>query len=107
MSTANRNQPHDPQLKQLHGSLSKYGADHPSALTEAYRRNAISIRVRIIDPDFQGQDRVERETNIWKLLGDLPDVVKAEITLLVLLTPDEADTSFASFEFDNPSRSRL
>jgi hypothetical protein len=107
MSAASSGQPHDPQLKHVFGSLAKYGAKHPSARTEAYRHNSASIRVRIIDPDFQGHDRVERETNIWRLLEDLPEVVQTEITLLVLLTPDEAETSFASFEFDNPSRSRL
>jgi hypothetical protein len=63
--------------------------------------------VRIIDCDFHGQDRVDRERAIWGILEALPAVVQNEITLLLLLTPEEADSSFANFEFENPLPSQL
>jgi len=79
----------------------------PGAKTKAYRQNPVSIRVRIIDPAFRGKDRLERETEVWKLLDTLPAEVQAEITLLLVLSPEETATSFANYEFENPIPSRL
>ena len=61
-----------------------------------------SIRLRIIDPDFQGMDRIARESAIWKLLHQLPEEVFVNITMLLLLTPEETAHSLASQEFDHP-----
>ncbi len=71
------------------------------------RQNNVSVRIRIIDPDFQGKDRVDRDTYAWQFLDDLPDETKADITMLLLLTPKEAKTSLANAEFEEPIPSRL
>lgn len=97
----------DRSVRQILDLLAEYDSTHPAALIHAYRQNSASVRIRIIDPDFQGRDRVERERNIWNILGKLPDDVQNEITLLLLLTPDEAGFSFTNFEFDNPIPSHL
>lgn len=65
------------------------------------------MRIRIIDPAFAGLSRAEREEEVWAALDNLPDDAIAEISLLLLLTPDEAKKSFASYEFDHPIPSRL
>ena len=67
----------------------------------------MSIRLRIIDPDFQGMDRIEREPEIWELLRKLPEEVAVNITMLLLLTPEEAEHSLASQECDYPIPSRV
>jgi len=82
--------------------LNDYGKRHPHAKIECYRSNSASIRVRIIDPEFEGIDRVERHDDIWRWLEKLPEPVQFHLSRLILLTPEEAKMSFSSYEFDNP-----
>jgi hypothetical protein len=84
-----------------------YGEKHPKATIEAYRYNPASIRVRIIDPEFRDKDILEREEVVDRILETLPEEVRAEITILLLLTPKERQTSLGSMEFDDPTPSRL
>jgi hypothetical protein len=87
--------------------LGEYEAHHPHARVKAYRQNAASVRVRILDPEFQDLDRLARENAVWKILERLPESTQTQITVLLLLTPREAEFSFANFEFDNPIPSKL
>jgi|SRR5205809_656109 len=97
----------DPALKQISEALRRYSLAHPQAAIEAYRQNSVSVRIRVIDSDFSGMTRVEREEELWKILEQLPEDVVAEVSLLLLLTPEEAKKSFANVEFDNPVESRV
>jgi stress-induced morphogen len=97
----------DQILKQIINTLEEYEESHPNAEIETYRQNSVSVRARIIDPDFNGKSRAQREEELWPLLNKLPDEVTAEISLLLLLTPKEAKKSFASCEFDSPLPSKL
>jgi len=95
------------QVQQILDVLTEYERVHPLAQIEGRRQNPVSIRLRIIDPDFQGMDRIAREPEIWKLLRKLPEEVFVNITMLLLLTPGEAEHSLASQEFDHPIPSRV
>ena len=86
--------------------LQEYERMHPQAQIEGRRHNPVSIRLRIVDPDFQGMSRLKREPTIWKLLQRLPEEVFVDITMLLLLTPEEAARSLASQEFDDPIPAR-
>ncbi|MDX1945348.1 MAG: hypothetical protein SFU86_08065 [Pirellulaceae bacterium] len=97
----------DPILRQMATILEGYARSHPTASIEAYRQNDVSIRIRIISPEFQRQSRVDREDEVWSILDKLPAETTAEISLLLLLTPAEAANSFASEEFDDPIPSKL
>ncbi len=97
----------DAHLKEIVKALKDFEADHPQAEIEAYRQNSVSVRVRVIDPAFQGKSRAKREEQLWAALDQLPEDVAAEISVLLLLTPDEAKNSFASMDFDNPVPSQL
>jgi hypothetical protein len=97
----------DRATSQVIRALGEYGKRHPSARVDVYRRNVASIRARIIDPDFEGIGRAERHEAIWSYLEALPEDLQSQVGLLVLLTPEEAKTSVASFEFDNPTPSKL
>jgi hypothetical protein len=97
----------DPTLKLIVGVLKQYAQAHPDAEIEVYRYSSVSVRIRVIDSDFRGQGRVEREEELWKLIEQLPEEVVSEISLLLLFTPEEAKKSFANMEFDNPVPSRL
>ena len=74
--------------RQILDILTAYERAHPQAQIEGRRHNPVSIRLRIIDPDFRGMDRIEREPAIWKLLSKLPEEVFVNITMLLLLTPE-------------------
>jgi hypothetical protein len=63
--------------------------------------------VRILDPDFKGMDKAERHDAIWDRFNDLDEEIQSDVSLLLLLTPEEARTSFANMEFDHPVSSRL
>jgi hypothetical protein len=97
----------DQRLKQIVEVLKDFEANHPQAEIEAYRQNSVSVRARVIDPTFQGKSRSQREEELWAALDRLPEDVVAEISVLLLLTPEEAKSSFASMDFDNPIPSRI
>jgi hypothetical protein len=97
----------DQRLKQIVAALKDFEAAHSQADIEAYRQNSVSVRVRVIDPGFQGKSRAQREEELWAVLEQLPEELAAEISVLLLLTPEEAKSSFASVDFDNPIPSQL
>ncbi len=105
--TDHNNQPNDARMQQVLNTLAEYLDSHPHAQISAHRQNSVSIRVRIIDEDFHGLDRVDREPAIWKLLESLPEDILSDITMLLLLTPKEAERSLANLEFNDPIPSRL
>ena len=106
MTDANNEQV-DAQVQQVEGILAEFGKSFPNARIKVRRQNSVSIRVRIIDPDYEGIDRVDREPPVWKLLKTLPEDIFTNITMLLLLTPKEAESSLANLEFNDPIPSRL
>ena len=92
----------DDELKQFSDALAPYAKEHSLARIEIYRRNDAIVCVRIIDPGFRGTGLAEREVPIWKLLEPLPEDVLNQLYLLILVTPQEAKKSMASYEFDHP-----
>jgi stress-induced morphogen len=92
---------------QVVDALESYESQHPGAEIEAYRRNSVSIRVRIVDPDFSGISRAERHEIVWRFLEKLPEEVQSQVSLLLLLTPEETKSSIANSEFENPIPSSL
>ncbi len=96
----------DKYVRQIREKLvSDYVARHPRARVAVKRYNSVSVRIRIIDPDFAKKSRMERDDAVWEVLETLPEDTIAEISLLVLLTPDEAKTSMMNLEFENPTPS--
>lgn len=107
MTRTNLSKSRDAQVKAVVDVLASYERMHPKARIEVLRQNPVSIRIRIIAPDFQGKNRVDREPEVWTFLKALPEDVFQNITMLLLLTPKEAKNSLASQEFDDPIPSRL
>lgn len=97
----------DSILRQIVNALREYEEAHPQAEIEVYRQNSVSVRIRILNAEFAGKSRSQREEEVWAGLNKLPEETLAEISLLLLLTPDEAKNSFASFDFDDPIPSKL
>lgn len=108
MARQNRKNAIDLPVQQIREVLEESAQQHRHAKIDVKRYNPVAIRIRIIDPDFKGRDRADREPEIWTLLQSrLSDDQLADVTMLLLLTPDEARTSLANVEFDAPIPSRL
>src|SRR5690348_9075238 len=44
----------DAVIESIERALQSYQQDHPSAEIDIYRQSSVSVRVRVIDPDFAG-----------------------------------------------------
>jgi stress-induced morphogen len=86
----------------------EYKPHHPKAAIEAYRyKNLFSIRIRVVDPDFAGMSIAQREKLIWAILDALPEDIRADISMVLLLTPKEKRDSLLDLEFEQPSETML
>jgi len=97
----------DQSVRAIKKSLDKYKKQHTDSKIKVYRQNSASIRARIVDPDFDGVNKADRHEIVWNFLQDLPENQQSEISVLLLLTPNEVESSFANLDFDNPIPSRL
>jgi hypothetical protein len=65
---------------------------------DAYRYNAASIRVRILDPRFKRQSVFARTRRVEPVIAKLPDELARDIIQMYLFTPEEAlDTVGAAY----------
>ncbi len=99
--------PSDDVTEHVMAALHRYQDDHPRAEIDVYRLNRVSVRVRVVDPDWAGQPRPQRHQTVWRYLDALSDDDQSDVSTLLLLTPHEARRSFANFEFDDPVASEL
>jgi len=80
-------------------------------LSDAYRFNSASIRVRVIDGRFEGKSIAEREVMVSALLEKLPKETRDDVLLLLTLAPSEQRTfssqTLMNNEFEQPLPSRL
>jgi stress-induced morphogen len=95
--------PVDPNMESLAAALRPYTDAHQSAEVEVFRYSPVSVRVRIIDPDFRGKNRSERHRSVWPLLYPLNEDVLGELTMLLLITPEERTSSSVNRDFEGPT----
>jgi hypothetical protein len=81
---------------------------------DAYRYNSASIRVRVIDPRFEGMPREKRDAMVEEQIDKLPQETQRDIVTLFTFAPSELSAppkNFREFmlntEFDDPSPSML
>jgi stress-induced morphogen len=61
-----------------------------------------------VSEQFAGLDRVERSELVYPILREnLPEDTWQDITIILLLSPEEVDDSLTNLEFENPTPSRL
>ena len=94
-------------LDEIGKVLVSYQRDHARARIDLYRQNSASVRVRIIDPDFSGSSKRNRHSLVWKYLDPISEDAQADISMLVLLAPNEVEKSMANLEFEDPVPSGL
>jgi hypothetical protein len=81
---------------------------------DAYRYNSASIRVRVVDPRFEGLSTENRDALVEPYLEQLPERTQADIMNLFTFAPSELQETPKTFrefllntEFDDPSPSML
>ena len=81
---------------------------------DAYRYNAASIRVRVIDRRFEGMPIEKRDTMVEPYLESLPERTQADIMNLFTFAPSELQQTpktlkafLKNTEFEDPSPSIL
>jgi hypothetical protein len=81
---------------------------------DAYRYNSASIRVRVIDPRFQGLPDEKRDAMVEPYLDQLPERTQADIISLYTFAPSELQQTpktlkqfMRNTEFEDPSPSML
>lgn len=97
----------DAILKEILDVLRRYEKEHPEAKADVYRRNSVSVRIRVIDPSFFGLSKTERSRRLWQYLHQLPERAQSDITVLLLLAPDETKSSLGNLDFEKPLPSTL
>jgi hypothetical protein len=97
----------DKVIDKITAALKSYEKANPRAQIDLYRQNPVSVRIRIIDPSFHGVDKSSRHERAWHFLEQLPEDVQGDISMLVLLSPEETKTSLSNIEFDDPVPSNL
>jgi stress-induced morphogen len=81
---------------------------------DSYRYNSASIRVRVIDSQFEGMSREARDAMVEDYLDTLPPETQRDIVTLFAFAPSELARTPTTFrenmqnaEFDSPSPSML
>lgn len=98
----------DARTEQIYAALKKSFPDLPPKENTVYAYNSVSIRVRVIDERFEGKETAERERIVKRNLKGVPKDVTEDITLLLMLTPEESETPSLLFRaFDDPGDTSL
>lgn len=81
---------------------------------DAYRYNSASIRVRVIDPCFDGMSREKRDAMVEQYLDTLPAETQRDIVTLYTFAPSDLERTSTTFreqmlnaEFEAPSPTML
>ena len=98
------------ETRQVEEVLRQAGFDK----VDAYRYNLASIRLRVIDPRFEGLSTEKRDAMVEPYLEQLPEQTQADIISLFTFAPSELQQTPKTFreflmntEFDDPSPSIL
>lgn len=90
------------ETRRIEGCLREAGFER----VDAYRLNPASIRIRIIDPKFEGKKGSERQDLVFPVIDKLPKRTREDILLLLTLAPSEVGKvnrhALINLEFDNP-----
>ena len=95
------------ETRKIEKLLREHFPDHPPEFPpKAYRYNPASIRVRVVSERFSGKDLVERSELVYPILEkNLPEETWQDVTVILLLPPEEVEDSFMNREFEKPTPS--
>ena len=79
----------DAAVDAIRHALAAYMADHPGSDVELYRADEFDVRIKIVDPGFQGMRRILRHEGVWKYLGSLPAEAAIQAMTVAKIAPGE------------------
>lgn len=98
------------ETRQVEDALQAAGFEQ----VDAYRYNSASIRVRVVDPRFEGLSTEERDAMVEPHIDRLPEQTQADIIYLLTIAPSEREgtagklkNALMNAEFEDPSPSML
>jgi stress-induced morphogen len=95
--------PKDKYVRKLKTVLDEYERENPGAVATLYRQNTASVRIRIVDSRFAKMTKGDRHDKVWDYLTSRVDEdTMQEISVLLLLSQEEQNSSFMNFEFNDP-----
>jgi stress-induced morphogen len=98
----------DELLERVKSVLDLYEQAHPNSAASLYRQNSASVRIRIVDDRFRGLSAGDRHDRVWDFISNrLSEDDIQEISVLLLLAPEEQSSSFLNAEFNDPVPSSL
>lgn len=91
----------------IYAALRRAFPELPAAPEQVvYRYNPVALRVRVVSPRFAGKSTAERDEMVSQALRAVPPEVTEDITLQLMLTPEETTSStLVQREFDHPTES--
>jgi stress-induced morphogen len=96
-----------PETREIEEVLRRAGFER----ADAYRYNSASIRVRVIDPRFEGMSIPDREDMVFPVIDRLKKRTREDILLLLIMAPSELRGRnrhlLVNLEFENPLPSLL
>jgi stress-induced morphogen len=97
------------ETKKIEKVLLEHFPDHaPEYPPSAYSYLPHAIRVRVVSHRFGGMSRGQRADIVYPILRqNLPEDTWLDITMVLLLAPDEVEESLGNREFEYPSPLRL
>jgi hypothetical protein len=90
----------DQKIRKIERSLNSYIKAHARAKITVRRKNAVTVWIRVVDPDFKGQSRADRHDALWTYIDKLPYELRQDISVLLPVTPAESKKRLLSQEFD-------
>jgi stress-induced morphogen len=92
------------ETRKIENLLLQHFPDYPEGYPpSAYRYNPGSIRVRVVSNRFSGKELGERDDLVYPILKkNLPEGTWQDITIILLLAPEELKDSLANLEFEHP-----
>jgi len=74
----------------------EFVATHPGSEIQVSKGWGDNIHVLVVSEAFKGMPAEKRDDMVWPILEKLPKTEMTHISLCLLLTPEEAETPFAT-----------
>ncbi len=90
-------------VRALKSALDDYEGRHPGSEASLYRRNPASIRIRVVNPRFEGMSKSRRHSDLWEFVASrVPEDTLSDLSLVLTVAPAELRLSLANVEFEHP-----
>jgi len=88
------------ETRTIESLLKEHFPDYPKKYPPlACRYSPYSIRVRLVHDAFRGKGLADRDDLVLPIIRKLPEKTQADITMLLLFSPDEVNIPIIELDF--------